>query len=105
MNETAKSKRCLFLKAKLAVVYKQLVILEPDNINAHMRRGDLCYELKKYKETIAAFKEAIRRLQSKGSFGPLQPCKSLSKVGQQGFGFGRAHDTEDSGRKISERAF
>ena len=80
MDEPVASKRCLFLRTKLALVWKQLVILNPDNADAHIRLGDACYGLEKYEEAIAAFKKAIN-LNPNDSLAHYNLVKAYLKTG------------------------
>ncbi|MFC1636349.1 tetratricopeptide repeat protein [Planctomycetota bacterium] len=82
MGEIIKSKRSLFLKAKLASVYKQLVILNPDNADAHIHLGDACYELEKYEDAIAAYKKAIK-LYPNDPVGHYDLAKAYLKIGNK----------------------
>lgn len=82
MDEPVTSKRCLFLRAKLAVFHKQLVILNPGNVDAHMDLGDASYGLEKYEEAITAYKEAIK-LQPNNSLCHYNLAKTYLKVGKR----------------------
>jgi tetratricopeptide (TPR) repeat protein len=79
MDEPVTSKRCLFLKAKLAAVYKQLVLLNPDDADAHIRLGEACYGLGKFEEAIAAFNKAIS-LNPDDSLGHYNLAKAYLKM-------------------------
>ena len=80
MDEPVLSKRCQLIKAKLASVYKQLVILNPDDADAHSHLGDASYELGKYEDAIAAYKEAIK-LKPNDSLGHYNLAKAYIQIG------------------------
>lgn len=82
MDVTIKSKRRLFLKTKLASAYRQIVILNPDDVDAHVRLGDVCYELGKYEDAIAAYKKVIV-LNPNDSLGHYNLAKVYLKIGNR----------------------
>ena len=82
MSETIESKRCQFFKAKLALVYRQLVMLNPEDTEAHLHLGDACYKLGKYEDAIAAYQEVIR-LNPNDSVAHYNLAKAYLKIGNK----------------------
>lgn len=70
------------MNAKLAMVYRQLIILNPENADAHSHLGDACFRLEKYEEAMVAYREAIR-LNPKDSLGHYDLAKACLKVGKR----------------------
>jgi tetratricopeptide (TPR) repeat protein len=66
----------------LALVYKQLVILNPGNADAHICLGDASYELEKYEEAIAAYRKAIK-LNPNDSLSHYKLAKAYLKIGNK----------------------
>jgi hypothetical protein len=82
MDETIESKRCQFFKAKLALVYRQLVLLNPNDADAHVHLGDICFEIGKYEDAIAAYKKVIR-LKPNDSLAHYNLAKAYLKIGNK----------------------